>query len=46
MLPIIEAYPPQSIKGKYIKIKYALGEEYDIDSLWHEYQVAVGDIKE
>ena len=22
MLPIIEAYPPQSIKGKYIKIKY------------------------
>ena len=22
MLPIIEAYPPQSLKGKYIKIKY------------------------
>ena len=22
MLPIIEAYPPQSVKGKYIKIKY------------------------
>lgn len=27
-------------------IKYALGNEYDIDSLWHEYQVAVGDIQE
>lgn len=27
-------------------IKHILGEEYDIDSLWHEYQVAVGDIKE
>ncbi|MBP7358160.1 ribosome biogenesis GTPase Der [Xylanibacter oryzae] len=24
MLPIIEAYPPQSIKGKYIKIKYCM----------------------
>ena len=23
MLPIIEAYPPQSVKGKYIKIKYS-----------------------
>ena len=27
-------------------IKHVLGEEYDIESLWHEYQVAVGDIKE
>ena len=27
-------------------IKSILGEEYDIESLWHEYQVAVGDIKE
>lgn len=27
-------------------IKYALGESYDIDDLWREYQVAVGDIKE
>lgn len=27
-------------------IKYALGEEYSIDALWHEYQVAVGDVKE
>ena len=27
-------------------IKYALGEQYNIDDLWHEYQVAVGDIKE
>ena len=26
MLPIIEAYPPQSIKGKYIKIKYPSNE--------------------
>ncbi len=26
-------------------IKYALGKKYDIDSLWHEYQVAVGDIE-
>ena len=30
------------------KISYdsRMSEEYDIDSLWHEYQVAVGDIKE
>ena len=27
-------------------IKYALGDQYDIDELWHEYQVAVGDIQE
>ena len=27
-------------------IKYALGEQYNVDDLWHEYQVAVGDIKE
>lgn len=27
-------------------IKSILGEQYDIESLWHEYQVAVGDIKE
>ena len=27
-------------------IKHVLGEEYSIDGLWHEYQVAVGDIKE
>ncbi|MDE6871737.1 MAG: basic secretory family protein [Bacteroidales bacterium] len=26
-------------------VKHILGEEYDIDSLWQEYQVAVGDIK-
>lgn len=26
-------------------IKHILGYSYDIDSLWHEYQVAVGDIK-
>lgn len=26
-------------------IKHILGPEYDIDALWHEYQVAVGDIK-
>lgn len=26
-------------------IKYVLGEEYDIDALWNEYQMAVGDIK-
>lgn len=25
-------------------IKHILGNEYDIDNLWHEYQVAVGDI--
>ena len=24
MLPLIEAYPPPSIKGKYIKIKYCM----------------------
>ena len=27
-------------------VKHILGEQYDIDSLWHEYQVAVGDIEE
>ena len=27
-------------------IKHVLGEKYDIESLWHEYQVSVGDIKE
>lgn len=27
-------------------VKHILGEQYDIDSLWHEYQVAVGDIME
>ena len=27
-------------------IKHVLGEQYDIESLWHEYQVSVGDIKE
>lgn len=27
-------------------IKYALGKSYDIDTLWREYQVAVGDIEE
>ena len=27
-------------------IKHVLGEQYNIDDLWHEYQVAVGDIKE
>ena len=27
-------------------IKHILGDDYDIDTLWHEYQVAVGDIKE
>lgn len=26
-------------------IKYSLGEEYDIDKLWHEYQIAMGDIE-
>lgn len=26
-------------------IKHVLGKEYDIDDLWHEYQVAVGDIQ-
>lgn len=25
-------------------VKYALGDKYTIESLWHEYQVAVGDI--
>ena len=34
---------PWSFNGA---IKYALGEKYDIDDLWHEYQVAVGDIQE
>lgn len=27
-------------------VKHVLGEQYDIESLWHEYQVSVGDIKE
>lgn len=27
-------------------VKSVLGDSYTIDSLWHEYQVAVGDIKE
>lgn len=27
-------------------IKYVLGKSYDIDALWKEYQIAVGDIKE
>lgn len=27
-------------------VKYALGEKYDIDELWHEYQIAVGDLEE
>lgn len=26
-------------------IKYALGEKYNVDDLWHEYQVSVGDIQ-
>ena len=26
-------------------VKRILGEEYDIDSLWREYQIAVGDIE-
>lgn len=26
-------------------IKHVLGQEYNIDDLWHEYQVAVGDIE-
>ena len=34
---------PWSFNGA---IKYALGEQYDIDDLWYEYQVAVGDIQE
>ncbi|RAZ10587.1 secretion protein, partial [Klebsiella oxytoca] len=25
--------------------KHILGTEYSIDELWHEYQVAVGDIQ-
>ena len=32
---------PWSFNGA---VKHVLGEEYDIDSLWREYQVAVGDI--
>lgn len=32
---------PWSFNGA---IKHILGEEYDIDSLWREYQIAVGDI--
>ena len=27
-------------------IKHVLGQEYSVDQLWHEYQVAVGDITE
>ena len=27
-------------------VQYALGKDYTVDSLWHEYQVAVGDIKD
>lgn len=27
-------------------IKYALGQQYSVDELWHEYQVNMGDIKE
>lgn len=27
-------------------VQYALGKGYTVDKLWHEYQVAVGDIKE
>lgn len=27
-------------------IKHILGQEYEIEALWHEYQVAVGDIEE
>ena len=27
-------------------IKQVLGQEADIDALWREYQIAVGDIKE
>lgn len=26
-------------------VKHILGEEYDIDALWREYQIAVGDIE-
>ena len=26
-------------------IKHVLGDEYNIDELWHEYQVAVGDVQ-
>ena len=33
---------PWSFNGA---IKHILGEEYDIDSLWREYQIAVGDIQ-
>ncbi len=33
---------PWSFNGA---IKHVLGEKADIDELWHEYQVAVGDIK-
>jgi hypothetical protein len=32
---------PWSFNGA---IKYSLGNKYDIDKLWHEYQVAVGDL--
>lgn len=33
---------PWSFNGA---IKHVLGEEYDIDALWNEYQTAMGDIK-
>lgn len=26
-------------------VKHILGEEYDIDALWREYRIAVGDIE-
>ncbi len=34
---------PWSFNGA---VKHILGNEYDIDALWHEYQLAVGDISE
>lgn len=33
---------PWSFNGA---VKYALGEKYDIDELWNEYQIAVGDLQ-
>jgi hypothetical protein len=33
---------PWSFNGA---IKHVLGEKYDIDELWEEYQIAVGDKK-
>ena len=35
------AINPWSFDGA---IKHVLGEEYNIDELWHEYQIAMGDI--